>query len=109
MTRLPIPGSDQGNWGSILNDYLSVSHTASGSLKPHTHTIADTTGLQSALDDKLDANALDTYVQETDLSAVATTGAYSDLSGRPAIPRIVASATPPTSPSVGDMWVDLSA
>jgi hypothetical protein len=33
MTRLPIPGSDDGSWGSILNDYLSVEHNADGTLK----------------------------------------------------------------------------
>lgn len=33
MARLPIPGSDQGQWGEILNDYLSVAHNADGSLK----------------------------------------------------------------------------
>lgn len=32
MSRLPQPGSDDGTWGSILNDYLSVSHNADGSL-----------------------------------------------------------------------------
>ena|GEM_PF-3571892 len=34
MTRLPIPGSDVGQWGDILNDYLSVSHQTDGTLKP---------------------------------------------------------------------------
>ncbi len=33
MARLPIPGSDTGNWGSILNDFLSVSLNTDGSLK----------------------------------------------------------------------------
>lgn len=33
MSRLPIPGSDDGQWGQILNDYLSVAHEADGSLK----------------------------------------------------------------------------
>lgn len=33
MARLPIPGSDQGQWGEILNDYLGVAHNADGSLK----------------------------------------------------------------------------
>lgn len=33
MARLPAPGSDSGQWGSILNDFLAVAHTASGSLK----------------------------------------------------------------------------
>lgn len=34
MARLPIPGSDQGTWGEILNEYLSQSHAPGGSLKP---------------------------------------------------------------------------
>jgi hypothetical protein len=34
MTRLPIPGQDDGNWGEILNDFLDVSHNGNGTLKP---------------------------------------------------------------------------
>ncbi len=33
MTRLPTPGSDAGQWGQILNDYLSQAHNADGTLK----------------------------------------------------------------------------
>lgn len=33
MPRLPQPGGDAGNWGQILNDYLSVEHNADGSFK----------------------------------------------------------------------------
>ncbi|MBI1857238.1 hypothetical protein HY003_03715 [Candidatus Saccharibacteria bacterium] len=33
MARLPIPGSDNGTWGNILNDYLSVEHNADGTQK----------------------------------------------------------------------------
>ena len=33
MARLPSPGADQGQWGAILNEYLSVEHNADGSLK----------------------------------------------------------------------------
>lgn len=33
MARLPIPGSDSGSWGTVLNDFLDVSHNADGSLK----------------------------------------------------------------------------
>lgn len=33
MTRLPQPGKDAGQWGDILNDYLSQSHNADGTLK----------------------------------------------------------------------------
>lgn len=34
MARLPQPGGDSGNWGAILNDYLSQAHATDGSLKP---------------------------------------------------------------------------
>src|SRR3989338_2003469 len=33
MARLPQPGGDAGNWGSILNDYLATSHKADGTIK----------------------------------------------------------------------------
>ncbi|GEM_PF-1847151 len=33
MSRLPTPGSDDGNWGDILNDFLTVSHNSDGTLK----------------------------------------------------------------------------
>lgn len=133
MARQPIPGADLNNWGTILNDYLSVSLEPGGELKPHVHAIADVTGLEASLDDKLESDALAGYAQTSSLAAVATSGAYADLSGQPSIPaaqtnsdwnasagvtqilnkptipRIVASASPPSSPSIGDMWVDLSA
>lgn len=48
MARLPLPGSDDGVWGSVLNDYLSVEMTANGSLKIRTDgtlaNLAHTTG-----------------------------------------------------------------
>ncbi|CAN5668111.1 hypothetical protein BH09ACT8_BH09ACT8_15630 [soil metagenome] len=33
MPRLPVPGGDNGNWGTILNDYLSQVHMSDGTLK----------------------------------------------------------------------------
>jgi parallel beta-helix repeat protein len=33
MSRLPVPGSDQGQWGQILNDFLSVEHNTDGTFK----------------------------------------------------------------------------
>ncbi|HSW91364.1 MAG TPA: hypothetical protein VLG09_01825 [Candidatus Saccharimonadales bacterium] len=33
MARLPTPGSDEGNWGAILNDFLHASHNGDGTLK----------------------------------------------------------------------------
>ncbi len=34
MARLPVPGGDDGSWGAILNDFLTQSHNADGSIKP---------------------------------------------------------------------------
>jgi hypothetical protein len=33
MTRLPTPGADTGSWGTILNQFLEVSHNTNGTLK----------------------------------------------------------------------------
>jgi len=33
MARLPNPGGDSGEWGGILNDFLSVEHNPDGTLK----------------------------------------------------------------------------
>lgn len=33
MARLPVPGSDEGAWGTILNDFLDQAHNSDGSLK----------------------------------------------------------------------------
>lgn len=33
MARLPQPGADNGTWGDVLNDFLSVEHNNDGTLK----------------------------------------------------------------------------
>jgi hypothetical protein len=33
MARLPIPGEDDGQWGQILNEFLSIEHNADGTQK----------------------------------------------------------------------------
>ncbi|MGF7228354.1 MAG: beta strand repeat-containing protein, partial [Candidatus Saccharibacteria bacterium] len=40
MSRLPIPGSDDGSWGTVLNDFLDVSHASDGTLKSSAVTAA---------------------------------------------------------------------
>jgi len=52
-SRLPIPGSDDGSWGDILNAYLTVEHNADGTLKIRTDgtlktTLASLTDVQGA-------------------------------------------------------------
>lgn len=33
MARLPQPGGDAGNWGTLLNEFLAVEHNGDGTLK----------------------------------------------------------------------------
>lgn len=77
MPRLPQPGADNGTWGTILNDYLQVALDANGALKPgiSADKIADGT-----------TNKVFTDTEKTklaNLSTVATSGSYSDLTNKP--------------------------
>jgi hypothetical protein len=46
MSRLPIPGGDDGSWGGILNDFLGKEHNADGTQK----TLPITKGGTGAID-----------------------------------------------------------
>ena len=54
MPRLPQPGGDQGNWGQILNDFLSQIHNTDGSLKDNS---IPETALASSVQTKINAVA----------------------------------------------------
>lgn len=45
--RLPVPGGDAGNWGSLLNDFLSQSHNSDGTLKDI--SLSNVSGLEASL------------------------------------------------------------
>lgn len=104
MARLPQPGSDQGVWGDVLNEYLLQAHAPTGLLK---NDVILETNLDAAVRSKL--NAYTTKADTASLATVATSGSYSDLTDKPATPTITLSATAPSNPATGDMWVDLSA
>ena len=61
MPRLPIPGSDNGAWGNILNDFLQTAHNTDGSIKPlpqsSTHVSPDTDSSAAALHHTLGTGA----------------------------------------------------
>ncbi len=54
MARLPQPGGDSGNWGAILNDFLSAAHNSDGTIKD---SIVSETQLSSAVVAKLNTIA----------------------------------------------------
>lgn len=106
MARLPVPGSDSGTWGQVLNDYLSVSHDSDGSIKA---SAVDTTALQDAsiTSAKLDTGS-GTNGQVLTKNSSATGGFEwtsagssdpslgGDLSGTASNAQIVANAVGPT-------------
>lgn len=53
MTRLPVPGSDEGSWGGVLNDFLLAAHNNDGSLKD-----GSVTSINLAVDSGTDGQAL---------------------------------------------------
>jgi len=82
MARLPQVGGDKGNWGQVLNDFLSESLNDDGTLKDI--SLAKVTGLATALDAKVNLD---------DLPPVASSGSYADLTNKPAIPSLVDATT----------------
>lgn len=96
MARLPIPGGDSGTWGDVLNEYLSQSHKADGTIKdnavtssslaPNSVTSAaiatNAVGAASIADGSITETLLDSAVQAK-LNQVGPT--WSSLSGKPTV------------------------
>ena len=85
MARLPTPGGDNGNWGNILNEYLSESHNNDGSLK------SDSVGSAQLQDNAVSAAQIaDGSITEPLLSSDVQTklnagGDWNTLSNKPAV------------------------
>lgn len=86
MPRLPQPGSDQGTWGDVLNDFLLASHTADGSLKDNSVGSAQLTSdaIAAAQDGLLStSDAASTYLP---LSQKGASSGVASLDGSGKIP-----------------------
>ncbi|MBH1956103.1 hypothetical protein I8H84_00830 [Candidatus Saccharibacteria bacterium] len=75
MARLPQPGGDSGNWGDILNDYLSQAHSPSGQLR------AGSVSATNVIDGSLPQAKLDTSTQNL-LARAATATQPTDLASK---------------------------
>lgn len=88
MARLPVPGSDQGTWGDLLNQFLSVEHDADGSLKRAdeiTQAASDASDAKAMAQDaqtKVDTSVRSINTKTPDPAGAVTLSA-SDISGIP--------------------------
>ena len=99
MSRLPQPGSDDGVWGAVLNDFLSVSHNDDGTLKAS----ALSSAAQTILSTKLDYVAKPTgYIRVPGNSKFGTTDFYVMKYEAKNVGGI------PTSQAAGTPWVSIS-
>ena len=76
MARLPQPGGDNGNWGAILNDFLTQVHNNDGTLKNDVVTAAaiapDSVNATTITDGSItSAQIADGTIVATDISATA--------------------------------------
>lgn len=89
MARLPVPGSDTGQWGDILNTFLDVAHNTDGSLNPAAVKNAIPAGSITA------AQLSDNFVKVTQVGQVNGVASL-DATGK------VPSTQLPVAPSVSD-------
>lgn len=100
--RLPQPGSDDGVWGEILNQFLTVEHNADGTLKQ----AGSLAGKYSKPDSGIPKSDLATDVQQSLENADAggtTPDATSSVKGKVRLAGDLAgSADTPTVPALAD-------
>lgn len=124
MTRLPNLGGDDGNWGAILNEYLSQSHNNDGSLKSNiitaaqlapnavTATILHVSGGSDGQALTKDTTAVSGFSWKSTPDATTTTKGVvqlaGDLSGTAASPVVSGLAGKYTKPSSGIPASDLT-
>ncbi len=69
MARLPTPGSDDGDWGTILNDYLAQSHNDDGTLSDN--AVASAQIADDAVDSAQIADGAISDAQVSDTAEIA--------------------------------------
>ena len=63
MARLPIPGSDNGTWGTLLNEFLDIEHNSDGTLKRGsdiTNALSTANAAQTSANGKIDKSLVTT-------------------------------------------------
>lgn len=107
--RLPVPGSDDGTWGVILNDYLGVSFNSDGTIQSSALTAA---GGYTKPTLGIPASDLDASTQSALSGAVQVGGDIGGTAASPTVTSTHLSAPLPVSQggtgSTTQNFVDLS-
>jgi len=100
MARLPVPGGDDGDWGDILNDFLSVSLNSDGTLKTSAVGASGSQGPAGAAGSQIytGTNAPSTLHNNGDIYIDTSNGNYYQQSGG-AWGSPVSNLTGPTGPT----------
>jgi len=92
MARLPQPGGDAGQWGSILNEFLTTAHNTDGTLRDG---IITETNLEASLAAKVNATStLSGDVTGTRSATVVSAINGVTISGTPAAGRVIKAVSP---------------
>ncbi len=115
MSMLPVPGASKNNWGTILNDFLEVSHNDDGTLKSSvTEGITEGLATEQALQDVAgEVTALDvrtgsvlnndgTFVDSEVMDAVVREGAPTGPEWS-AAQGAIALVAPPSAGTIGQV------
>ncbi|HKX72786.1 MAG TPA: hypothetical protein VJM32_02125 [Candidatus Saccharimonadales bacterium] len=101
MARLPIPGSDEGSWGDILNDFLNTAHNTDGSLKPSSVASAGSSAFASQ-------STLNSHVTGTDPHADADYAIMKGGGRKIFVQSTDPALVPANDVQDGDLWIDIS-
>lgn len=93
MARLPTPGSDSGQWGTILNDFLTQAHNTDGTLKDtgvvaQKYTLPDDGIPESDLADAVQTKLNSGGVPDADATTKGVIQLAGDLSGTSSSPVV---------------------
>lgn len=93
MARLPTPGSDSGQWGTILNDFLTQAHNTDGTLKDtgvvaQKYTLPDDGIPESDLADAVQTKLNSGGVPDADATTKGVIQLAGDLSGTSSSPAV---------------------
>jgi len=97
--RLPTPGSDDGTWGTILNDFLSVELNTDGSLKIRTDGTLSAYALNSTVVHTSGAESVAGVKTFSSSPVVPTPSAGTDAANKSYVDGVVGGGAPDATTS----------